>query len=184
MHDPLTWLHHNRTWLPLALSLLSLGASALTLWWTIHRDATLKPRLGVSLHCDRATTTWDASGKPACLMALSVINPGPGPVKCEYAVVRTGPAWRGLFGRSAWRVLLEPWDSFYSGELPAVIEGTARLELVFPESLLDQNPYQIGVRDSYGRFHWAPKRDIPGARADCDVLKRRFSEPPDGSPGG
>jgi hypothetical protein len=179
MYNPVTWLHHNRTWLPLALSTLSLGVSAVALGWNVYRNMIFKPRLAVSFFYagrDRQGGLANlTTGEPEMFhsvheVRLSIVNYGPGRVRCEYAVVRVRPAWQALFGRSTWRMLLKPDGTRYR-ELPAFIEVADRLELpmkgeafFLEENAFKRNPTQFGVRDSYGRFHWAPKRDLREAR--------------------
>lgn len=164
--------------------------SAFALGWTVYRDAIAKPRLGVKCGVGRDGST------DAPVLVLSVVNYGPGKVRCEYGVVRVKPLGvarvvrRGrnrvitpvegnqpyadvLFRRAYGNVPGRRFD-----KLPFFLEPAERAWVAFPESNLDQSAYQVGVRDSYGRFHWAPKRDTRGARANCDELKRRLEEDP------
>lgn len=194
MHNPVTWLHHNRTWLPLALSAVALG-------WNVYRNVIFKPRLAVSFFYagrDRQGGLANLTvGEPERFhsvheVRLSIVNYGPGSVRCEYAVVRVRPAWQVLFGRSTWRMLLKP-DGTRHRELPAFIEAADRLELpmkgeafFFDEDFFKRNSSQVGVRDSYGRFPWAPKRDLREARKYIRQWRaeQAKSEPPDPTPNG
>jgi hypothetical protein len=180
MHDPLTWLANNVAWLSLVVSMLSFVVSAFAVGWNVYRDAIRKPRLAVSLSAGWSKDHSGEHPKIVHLLALSVVNRGPGKVKCEYVVFRTRPAWQALFGRRTWAAVPNDPDAYFDGleRLESLIEEADGFKCTFEyDGILDELPHpdwggiQIGVRDSYGQFHWAPKRDLR------EVQKRWLSSP-------
>lgn len=180
MHDPLT------TWLPVTLSLLALG-------WNFYRDLILnrrKPRLGVRLVFTHYLGLDGRRGP--VLLTLSIVNHGPGEACCEHAVVRLKPKAKTPEDQRAWQVLWHDAMGPRSRKLPAFLKVAERIQLVFPESLLDQDAYdRIGILDSYGRLRWAPRGAFDEARLQREEwtrMQERLSEqpkpdPPKGTPG-
>ena len=139
----------------LLLSILSLVISAFALGWNVYRDVILKPRLIVRLKLAWFLDIVNARRCPT--VTLSVLNRGPGKICCEFTAIET----KKLF-------LMELIPDFSHPEcakLPALLDPAQTIHLIiFMERFIEQNPVKFGIRDSYGRCHWVPKRDLRNTR--------------------
>lgn len=91
------------------------------------------------------------------------MNFGPGDVFCQAVVAKNAPVWKRLTRRvEHWFVIQE------SPKLPQKLEVGQPLDVLIPyqkDGLLSKQLTHIGVTDSFGRTHWAKRREVKNALA-------------------
>jgi hypothetical protein len=155
----------NPNWLPIVISTVALVIGALSLGWNIYRDVILRARVLVSFG-----VKWISPGNGEDLlekMILSAVNYGPGKLRFAALVeIKNAPLWRRVFRRVEYFVVTAEWNSPYGTTLPSTIDVSEELKVVFPydgECFLREPVTDVGIRDTFGRVHWAPRRDIERA---------------------
>jgi hypothetical protein len=136
----------------------------------LYRDVILKAGLKVSFSATQTLQPDRPPSKP--FLCLSMVNLGPGNVVCDMAYLRIRPPWMRLFGIRTLATLIYDYSDPLSFKPPFKLEVAQRAQFTFPitpDCFLDRPVLKIGIRDSFGRMHWAPKSDISRARSD---LKR------------
>ena len=155
--------------LSLVVSSLALLVSGVSLGWNIYRDVILKARLRVSFNLTLYIKP-DGSTTPPFLK-LTVVNMGPGEAVVNMAMAKKRVS---RFGRT-WLGTANPnFNDPYCARLPAKIGVSETIGITFPigqNCLLDESPLRIGVQDSFGRIHWAPRRDLVKSRRDLEEHK-------------
>jgi hypothetical protein len=150
---------------PISISLLALIVSAISLGWNIYRDVLLKPRVRVRLQMGQLHhPTFD---EPVTSLILSATNHGPGPVKCITIKAKEAQWWRRLRHSVKHAVIMPDWTNPLSGKLPASLDVGNQVDLMLPwdtDSFVKYPFTHVGLSDTYGRIHWARRRDISQAR--------------------
>jgi len=160
------------------VSLFALTVSAVSLGWTIYRDVGLKPRAKVSVQKSRIVQPNRDFG---FFVGISVTNFGPGPVNIEMIQFRR---WRLGVAILKWLklsrvaqflrkstsqgIITYDYTNQLSAQLPKKLEPGERISLLLPwdeRSFLSMGPTQIGVSDSYKKYHWAAKSELKKVRA-------------------
>jgi hypothetical protein len=96
---------------------------------------------------------------------------GPGEAIVNMAMVKSRVS---RFGKTSLAVVIHNFNDPFCARLPVKIDVGHTVNITFPVNqncLLDTKPVRIGVRDSFGRIHWAPKRDLILAHRDWDGYK-------------
>lgn|SRR5262245_4915586 len=150
--------HMNAT----AISLLSLLLSIVALSWNIYRDVLLRGRIKVGFHVGRGNL-----GGVSRIALLTVVNLGPGQVSIQGTTLHEPRARRGTLPALAYLSIAPRFDTPISGMLPAMLPVGEKLTLTLPyeETSFLQFP-GIGVTDSFGRSHYASRRDHHIARQE------------------
>jgi hypothetical protein len=149
--------------LPIAISLLALIVSAFSLGWNIYRDVILKPRLRV--HLSASKIIGGGLPKPVDTLVLEGTNFGPGAMTCTSIVLKTKHA-----------VLIHDFKNPLSAQLPKKLEVGEKLTLLIPwrqDCFLSTDMTHIGLSDTFGRLHWAPRSDVERAGAE---YKKEFGD--------
>jgi hypothetical protein len=156
-----------RQWLPIGVSLLSLLLASIALGWNVHRDVILKARVRVSFAVVRVMSVSQAVGQGKQYLRISTTNHGPGPVKIDIISGQNTQLWRMLLRRPQFFVILVDHTNPLNPRLPQRLEVGDTHTLLLP---YDQNCFlsgdatHIGVADSFGRNHYAPRGHIRDAR--------------------
>ncbi len=149
----------------LGISFISLLIASLSLGWNIYRDVVLKPRVRAGFQVSNIV----GPGVPTrTFLSLSAVNHGPGRVTCNMIHVRTAPLWRRLLRRVRHGVIIGDWTNPLSARLPRALEVGETATLLIPydrDCFLSTGVTDVGILDSFGRSHWAPRRDLERARA-------------------
>lgn len=174
--------HHQN--LTIVLSSVAVGISLVALGWNVYRDIILKPRCQVRFRiAQRPNPTgseesprpwWSLNSKKAWVpyLELTVVNFGPGLLVVSAAVMRTQSAV----------------ESLWAEHLGTELEKGQKVSIGIPnltECCLDKNPLRIGIRDSFGRVRWAPRKDLKRVQKEYALEKQKASGPsarPAGSP--
>lgn len=163
------WLVTYTPLIALCVSILALIASSLSLGWNIYRDVVLKPRLKVtfgikSILVEREEHRLSQAGPP--LLQLEATNHGPGEVVCSGAVAKTESFLRSLFAKFPYGFIVPDDKHPYCSRLPCRVAVGDTISIIFPydeECFLAKVPKRIGINDSFGRTHWAPRRELKRA---------------------
>lgn len=99
---------------------------------------------------------------------ISVANVGPGPVQIVGINGMIAPRWKRMLRRQQHFVVLQDHSNPMSAQLPKKIDVGDTLDIYLPyeaRSFLSSGATHIGVRDSFGRLHFAPRRELEHAKA-------------------
>ena len=160
-----SWILQFAPLMALCISLFALMASFLSLGWNIYRDVVMKPRLRVNLGIKQFT---DGSGRLGPQqVVLTATNYGPGQIRCEMTALKLSSLWRRLFRKVQFSIVIQDFRNPFCSKLPNRLNMAEEVCLIFPydrESFLAANISHVGVSDSFGRMHWAPKGQLVEAR--------------------
>lgn len=107
------------------------------------------------------------NGPPPDCISLSVVNHGPGEIQLQTAVALPRRAW---FSRKRTYAILPPMNNWpydtgtqgpFSGGLPKTLTVGQTFAVHFPrttEFFEESDLVRFGFKDSFGRYHWASKR--------------------------
>ena len=156
------------------IAALSLAVSGISLGWNIYRDVVLKARVTVSFDAISLLSVGQSPSQGKALLRVGVTNHGPGPVTIEMIIGKVAPPWRRLIRRVQHFVITTDY-SIPLNPPPGTkrLEVGERLDLYLPPTheVLATKATHLGVRDSFGRLHYAPPSDLRGARrARADEL--------------
>ena len=145
------------------ISTISILLAAFSLGWNVYRDLLLKSRLRVSfLFVDIV-----GGGLPNSIpkISISALNLGPSPIKLDMIHCQTSSLFRRLFRKVKHGIILNP-DTDMSSPLPCKLEVGETATFFFDNDapFMKDDFTHIGVRDSFGRIHWAPKKYMRLAR--------------------
>jgi hypothetical protein len=152
------------------LSVLSIGIAATALGWNIYRDVILRPRLRV--HFGIYQVHSPGTGEPPSPSMLNVAGTNHGPGRLVVVMVHAwvAPFWRRLLRCPICGVVPHDFRNPLSSRLPGKLDVGETVNLFMPYSatcfLKDKRVTHVGLADSFGRFHWAPRRCVREARRE------------------
>ncbi|MDZ7660927.1 hypothetical protein [Thiohalophilus sp.] len=150
----------NKEEIALIISMLSFGVAALALGWNIYRDVILKPRLQVTVK----KSLIAREGRPNTThLMISGVNFGPGAIRLNIIRFMHSFIFSKLLKKWRHGVLIHDYRNPLSGQLPTSLEIGEKIDLIFPwdeECLCSSKPTHIGLADSFGRTHWASKKEV------------------------
>ena len=158
------------------ISVISGLISVFALGWNVYRDVVLKARVRTSFQVVHLVVPGQ-SGSPQQYLDVSAVNFGPGPVTCSIVIVKISSLWKRLCRDVTHAVVLNPVERL-SAKLPKTIGIGERITLLFPyekDCVLSRAPTHVGIQDTFGRTHWAPKRDTKRA---IDLYVKDFGDEP------
>jgi hypothetical protein len=163
------WLLNYAPVIALCISLLALIASGFTLGWNIYRDVVMKPKLLVDFGIKNIIDRSEVSKHP--LLIISATNYGPGQVTCEMATIKKSSLFRILLRRVQHFAVIQDYTNPLCFKLPNRMNMAEKINLVFPydrDCFLEARPTHVGVTDSFGRVHWAPRKQVREALAQYE----------------
>ena len=147
---------------------LGVLVSVFALVWRIYSfySARKKPRLRVSVHIVQIKSgrlVWPLSidseytSADPIYVGIEVINYGPGRIKIAMTEGKAGPWWH----RKKKNLMI---PELSMGELPHWLDEGSKVDLLVPYNkdcvLGRKHLFHLGVRDGYGRYHWAPNKQL------------------------
>ncbi|MEQ1813502.1 MAG: hypothetical protein ABL860_03500 [Candidatus Nitrotoga sp.] len=144
----------------IVVSLASICLAAIALGWNIYRDIVLKPRLRVSVF--KGTLTSGAI-KATDQFIISAVNFGPGKLHLNSIRFMHTSLLKKMFQNWKHGVLIHDYQNPLSGKLPAILDVGEKIDFLFSwsaETLCSKAPSHIGIADSFGRTHWAPRKNV------------------------
>jgi hypothetical protein len=146
-------------------SVFAISISTLTLGWTIYRDAIRKPRLRVSINIKTVLQRGRTDVGP--FVWLNVINFGPTPNRAHMIVLRRSWFAR-TFRKSNTGIVMPDYANPYTTAVGTKLEigDEANMPLPYDASsfLKDIEFVDVGITDTFGRVHWAPRREFEAVR--------------------
>lgn len=139
---------------------LSFGVAAFSLGWNIYKDIILKPTAKAS--ADRVLMASEVMPQQMKLK-ISAVNHGPGPIRLNIIRFIKTSLWKRLFRKWTHGVIIHDYRNPLSGQLPVTLEVGETVDLIFPwdaENICSVNPTSIGIADSFGRTHWAKRKNV------------------------
>ena len=149
----------------IVISIFSMLIAAFTFGWNIYRDVIMKPRIKVSFEVIRIVHDSPIGGDT--LISLRAVNMGPGQVTISMATNRNTSLWKKITRQTQSWVIIPSFTHPLCFKLPHRLDMAQGAQLVFPykEDCFLKNEFtHIGILDSFGRVHWAPKEDIQNAQ--------------------
>jgi len=143
-----------------------------SLGWNIYRDLVLRARLQVSCNISSIFSGQQRSGP---YIALKVANKGPGPIFCNTVYIRETSFLLWLCRKRKNASFVHDYTNPLCSKLPLKLEVGDSATYLFnptPDCFLSESYNQIGMSDSYGHVHWAPKADIARTRIEFNKLRR------------
>jgi hypothetical protein len=150
----------------LVISILSAMISLVALAWNVWSKFIYpKPSFVVTFS---VANIWERNKVSAPFFSLSITNHGPIPATVTGSFARMG---RGWFKRPELG-FINPLSNFphnlmhtqgpFSGGLPKKLEVGEEFSLKYwyGKNWMDEKPTAIGVRDTFGRFHWCSRTNI------------------------
>lgn len=140
------------------ISCFSITIAALSLGWNIYRDVILKPKLKVSFKIGEII--WEGQKESIEKIILSVTNLGHGTIICSMIHWKNTDIYKQLMQSSTAGVIIHDYENPMSGKLPCKLDVGEKNDYLFSidkECILEKGVTHIGMRDSFGRIHWAPK---------------------------
>lgn len=157
-----------KQWAPIAISVISLVVSGIALGWNVYRDVVLKARVKVSVSVVRLVAAGQRAGDGDQFVRVGVTNHGPGPVRIEMIVGKRASVWQRLLRRVRHFIVISDYANPLNPKLPAKIEVGDSLNLLLPytpSSFLNSAATHVGISDSFGRSHFAPRRLLLEAKS-------------------
>jgi hypothetical protein len=161
----------------LLISVIALLISMFALGWNVYRDILLRPRMSVFFAAVKIGTPGPQFAAAQRFLQIRVTNLGPGIVTITGLEMRIAPLWRRLLRRVELYALLLPGDINQNSALPSRLEVSETARYYFrPEDLLQPGSRErakvthIGVHDSFGRSHFAPRAELRRLRQLPDEL--------------
>ncbi len=143
------------------ISVFSAAVAATSLGWNIYRDIVLKAKVQMSLSI-RKIVQEGAPPSPN-FINIRATNHGPGIVNLSSVSLMQSAIWRLLFRRKKYAFLVHDYKNPYSGNLPKKLEVGENLDLFFDydaDCFLSGEFTHLGINDSFGRTHWAPRKSM------------------------
>ncbi|PIS37867.1 MAG: hypothetical protein COT35_03790 [Nitrospirae bacterium CG08_land_8_20_14_0_20_52_24] len=147
------------------ISLFSLVVAAFSLGWNIYRDVILKPKLKVGFGVREIF--HENFPQTLTKLIITATNFGPGQINCNMVQCKNAPVWRRILRKVKYAVVIHDYKNPMSGQLPSKLNVGEKLDLIFPfdkDSFLSEPFTHVGLSDSFGRNHWAPRKDVREAR--------------------
>jgi len=156
----------------LFMSFGSLLVAALALGWNIYRDIVLKPRLKVSFGIKGIL--GGPFPKNTKYIVLSITNFGPGSIKCGMIFYKKTSLRLRLLNEVEQGFIVHDYTNPLSAQLPCRIEigeGADFLFSITDDCMLSKNITHIGIRDTFSKYHWAPRCQVREAVQEFHRIK-------------
>ena len=152
----------------LVVSIFSALIASSALGWNIYRDVVLKPKVVVSFSL--VVILHETLPERPHYLNVTGTNFGPGSVTLNTIVAREAPFWRRVIRRVRYAFITPDYANQMSERLPKKLEPGDKVNLLLPferECLLGHPKLtHVGLSDSYGRNHWASRKDMEKARTE------------------
>ena len=152
----------------MSTDIIAIILASIALGWNIYRDVVNKPKLCVTMSKSSLLNREEAD-IIGDYLSIGAVNHGPGKIKIKMIVYQSN-YWKFTFGNFKGGIIIHDNEIPYSGKLPADLEVTEEITLLFnwPPKFLssEQTIARIGIIDSFDRKHWASKKDLNKVIAD------------------
>jgi len=155
------------------LSTFSISISFLVLGWNIYRDIILKPRLKVRL---KLSVIKHGDYESPTKISITATNFGPNKVICTGIGAKIAPLWTRILRKVKYSIIIYDWTDPYSSKMPCELDvgQECKLFLSFDKDCFLSDAFtHVGIWDTFGRIHYAPKKDVANARKE---YKKNFAK--------
>lgn len=145
------------------ISAISAGIALFALGWNVYRDIIIKPKVKVRFRIDMIAEEGDDPSSRETVICFHATNHGPGAVVLQGIGIKTHVFLR----KTKWSILLHDFHHPISSRFPSKLEVGELNHYVLPyrkDIFLKEDFGKIGIYDSFGKYHWAPKTDIKDAK--------------------
>ncbi|MGB2806653.1 MAG: hypothetical protein WBC22_02850 [Sedimentisphaerales bacterium] len=159
--------------LTITISGFAIVISVVALLCNIYCNVIMKPRLKVRLYI---SIIMQGEYTTPSKISISATNFGPNKIRCNGIHANSATLWRRIFRQDKYAFLTHDYNDSYSSKLPCELDvgETCNLFISFDKDCFLVEPFtNVGIMDSFGRTHWAPKKDIAKARKE---YKERFTQ--------
>jgi hypothetical protein len=149
----------------LYISLAALVVSVFSLGWNFYRDVILKPRLKATVKISKVVQPGRDWGD---FIDVSAVNLGPGAVICNGILFRKKHSLR-FWKKPKYFCITEDYTNPLNPRLPKKLEVGDSLTELFTykkDAFLSLDPTHVGVRDTFGKMHWASKKSLKEAKKE------------------
>lgn len=154
------------------ISILALIISGISILWNIYRDLILKGKIKTRVQISSLMQVGQTIGT---YIDVTGVNHGPGPITCESVFTKTSLWRRWIKGEKKYGYVFPDSANPFTDKLPKKLEVGEKVTMLFPHvanAFLAQKPARVGFKDSFGRLHWAAKKNLKQAIKD---YSRNFS---------
>ncbi len=151
-------------YIPIAISIFSLMVSGISLGWNIYRDVVLKARLKVKFYIAHLISVGQHQNDTYVL--LSATNFGPGEVICNLVCMKYRPFFVVSKKEYKQGMIMHDYKNPLSAQLPHKLKVAETMQLLFKydkDIFLKDKITHIGICDSFGREHYASRKDVQEA---------------------
>jgi hypothetical protein len=137
------------------ISIIALIISGISIFWNIYRDIILKAKLYVRIQISEIIGQGIHQGP---YIDVAGVNHGPGSIICE-AIIMKNSLWERLKKK-------KKYGFIQNNILPKKLEVGERVNVLLPynnNAFLSLKPCRVGIKDSFGRLHWAMRKSLKQA---------------------
>lgn len=145
------------------ISILALMISGISIFWNVYRDIVLKAKLRIIV---QISDIVQSDKKLGTFILIGGTNHGPGSIICESIWLQKKYFWGWVTRKSRFAFLVHDYTNPLSNTLPKKLEVGENLTLLFPYKegmFLATRPTHVGIKDSFGRLHWAKSKSLKEA---------------------
>jgi hypothetical protein len=161
------------------ISVIALIISGSSIFWNIYRDLILKGKIKTRVQI----SSLIQAGQPiGTFIDVTGVNHGPGSITCEAVFFKNSLWRRRIKGEKKYGYVITDIANPFTDKLPKKLEVGEKVTILFPHvanAFLARKPTRVGFKDSFGRVHWAAKknlkqtikdysRDFPGKGGETD----------------
>ena len=147
------------------ISVFALVISGFSIFWNIYRDLILKGKIMTHI---QISTIIQPGRNLGSFIDITGVKHGPGPITCESVFIKYS-LWQRLKGKKKYGFIMSDYNNPLSGKLPKKLEVGEKitiLNLHKENAFLADKPLRVGFKDSFGRLHWASKKNLRQAIKD------------------
>ena len=136
-----------------------------SLGWNVYRDVLLKGRVQVSMGVKNIL--HEGASPSVDYIGIRATNHGPGKVALETIALRDTSIWKKLTKKQKYAFLMYDYKNPYTGHLPKSLDVGESIDLFGnfdKDCFLKEQLTHLGLNDSFGRTHWAPKKQMKELR--------------------
>lgn len=148
------------------ISVIALIISGSSICWNIYRDLILKGKIKTRVQIISLMQVGQTIGT---YIDVTGVNHGPGPITCESVFIKTSLWRRWIKGKKKYGYVFPDSGNPFTGKLPTKLEVGEKVTVLFPHvanAFLAQKPTRVGFKDSFGRLHWAARKNLKQAIKD------------------
>ncbi len=159
--------------LAILISIFAIATSFLALGWNIYRDVVLKPRLKVRLSL---SFIIQAEYQSPSKISIEATNFGPNKIICSSIHAKIAPLQRRMSRKVKYAIIIHDYKDPYCSKLPCELKVGEKCNLFLPfdkDCFLSEPFTHVGISDTFGRTHWAPKKNVTKLRKE---YKEKFGQ--------